>query len=116
MGVEGTWGMIWHVIGVVGEGAVLSCCCAVLCCGLALSSFGGNRGIWTLVGAQVGRVLGAVREILVVCILGGGEPRGLGDALGESGSSQCGLQYLWDASVNTPERSFKAWMVETCRC
>jgi hypothetical protein len=26
------------------------------------------------------------------------------------------LLYLWDASVNTSERSFKAWMVETCRC
>ncbi len=26
------------------------------------------------------------------------------------------LQYLWDAYVNTSERSFKAWMVETCRC
>ncbi len=65
---------------------------------------------------QVGRVPGAVGEIVVVCTLGGGEPRGLGDTLGESGSSQCGLLYLWDTSVNTPERSFMAWMVETHRC
>jgi hypothetical protein len=103
---DGTWGMIWRVIGVVGEGAVPSCCCAVLCRGLALGLFGGNRGIWTSVGARVGRVLGAVGEIVVVFTLGGGEPRWLGDTLGESGSSQCGLPYLWDASVNTPERSF----------
>ncbi len=94
IGGDGTWGMILRVIGVVGEGAVLSCCCTVLCRGLALGTFGGNRGIWTLVGAQVGRVPGAVREIVVVCTLEGGEPRELGDTLGESGSSQCGLPYL----------------------
>jgi hypothetical protein len=50
-GGYGTWGMIWRVIGVVGEGAVPSCCCAVLCHRLALGTFGSNRGIWTVVGA-----------------------------------------------------------------
>ena len=91
-GRDDTWGMIWRVIGVVGEGAVPSCCCAVLCHGLALGTFGGNRCIWTLVGAQVDRVPGAVREIVVVCTLGGGEPRGVGDTLGDSVSSQCGCE------------------------
>ncbi len=91
-GGDGTWGMIWRVIGVVGEGAVPSCCCAVLCRRLALCTFGGNRGIWTLVGAQVGRVPGAAREIVVVGTLGGGKPRGVGDTLGDSGSSQCGRE------------------------
>jgi hypothetical protein len=84
--------MIWCVIGVIGEGAVPSCCCAVLCRGLALGTFGGNRGIWTLVGVQVGKVLGAVGEIVVVCILGGGESRGVGDTLGDSMSSRCGCE------------------------
>jgi hypothetical protein len=53
----GEWymGLIWRVISVVSEGAVPSCCCAVLCHRLALGTFGGSRGIWTLVGAQVGR-------------------------------------------------------------
>jgi hypothetical protein len=89
---DGTWGMIWRVIGVVGEGAVPSCCCAVLCRGLALGMFWGNRGICTLVGARVGRVQGAVGEIVVVCTLGGGEPRGVGDTLVDSVSSQCGCE------------------------
>jgi hypothetical protein len=84
--------MIWHVISVVGEGAVPSCCCAVLCHRLALGMFGGNRGIWTLVGARVGGVPGAVGEFVVVCTLGGGEPRGVGDTLGDSVSSQCGCE------------------------
>ncbi len=84
--------MIWHVIDVVGEDAVPSCCCAVLCHGLALGTFGGNRCIWTLVGAQVDRVPGAVGEIVVVCTLGGGEPRGVGDTLGDSVRSQCGCE------------------------
>jgi hypothetical protein len=65
-------------------GAVPSCCFAVICRGLTLGMSGGNRDIWTLVGAQVGRVLGAVREIIVVCTLGGGEPRRVGDTLGDS--------------------------------
>jgi hypothetical protein len=26
------------------------------------------------------------------------------------------LLYLWAASMNTSERSFRAWIVETCRC
>jgi hypothetical protein len=80
------------VIGVVGEGAVLSCCCAVLCCRLTLGTFWGNRGIWTLMGARVGRLPGAVGEIVVVCTLGGGEPRRVGDTLGDSVSSQCGCE------------------------
>jgi hypothetical protein len=33
-------------------------------------------------------VLGDAGEIVVVCTLGGGEPRGVGDTLGESVSSQ----------------------------
>jgi hypothetical protein len=92
VGGGGTWGMIWRVIGVVGEGAVPSYCCAVLCCGLALGTFGGNRGIWTLVGAQVGRVPGVVGEIVVVCTLRGGKPREVDDTLGDSVSSRCGCK------------------------
>jgi hypothetical protein len=81
------------------------------------------------VGAHVGRVPGAVGDVVAVCTLGGGEPRGVGDTLGGSVCSQWGceggalgmwmvgsLLYLWEASVNTSERSFKAWIVETCRC
>ncbi len=45
---------------------------------------GGNRDFWILEGVQVGRVPGAVGEIVVVCTLGGGEPRGVGDTLGDS--------------------------------
>ena len=37
-----------------------------------------------LVDAQVGRVPGAVGEIIVVCTLEGGEPRGVGDTLVDS--------------------------------
>ncbi len=36
------------MIGVVDEGAVPSCCCAVLCQGLALGTIGGIRDIWTV--------------------------------------------------------------------
>ncbi len=86
-GEDGTWGMIWRVIGVIGEGAVPSYCCAVLCRGLALGTFGGNRGVWTLVGVQVGRAPGFVGEIVAVCTPGGGEPREVGDNLGDSMSS-----------------------------
>ncbi len=35
-------------------------------------------------------MLGVVGEIVVVCTLGGGEPRGVGDTLGDSVSSRCG--------------------------
>ncbi len=45
-----------------------------------------------LVDAQVGRVPGAVGEIIVVCTLEGGEPREVGDTLGDSMSSQCGSE------------------------
>jgi hypothetical protein len=69
-------------------GAVLSCCFAVICHRITLGTSGGNIDIWTLVGVWVGRVPGAVREILVVCTLGGGEPCGVGDTLGNSVSSQ----------------------------
>jgi hypothetical protein len=65
-------------------GAVPSCCFAVICRGITLDTSGGNRYFWTLVGAQVGKVPGAVREIVVVCTLGDGEPRGVGDTLGDS--------------------------------
>jgi hypothetical protein len=43
-------------------------------------------------GAQVGRVPGVVGEIVVVCTLGGGEPRGVGDTLGDSVSSRYGRE------------------------
>jgi hypothetical protein len=73
-------------------GAVPSCCFAVLCRRLTLDTSGGNRDIWTLVGARVDRVPGAVGEIVVVCTLGGGEPRGVGDTLGNSVSSRWGCK------------------------
>ncbi len=57
-------------------GAVPSCCFAMNCHGPTLGTSGGKRDFWTLVGARVGRVLGDVGEIVVVCTLGGGEPRG----------------------------------------
>ncbi len=99
---DGTWGMIWHEIGVVGVriperlmlefvgnlGAVPSCCFAMFCHGPTLDTSGGNRDSWILEGAQVGRVLGAVGEIVVVCTLDFGEPRGVGDTLGDSVGSQ----------------------------
>jgi hypothetical protein len=72
--------------------AVPSCCFAVICRGLTLGTSGGNRGIWTLVGAQVGRVPVDVGEIVVVCTLGGGEPRWVGDTLGDSVSSRWGWE------------------------
>ena len=65
-------------------GAVPSCYFAVICCGLTLDKSGGNRDIWTLVGVQVGRVPGVVRDIVVVCTLGGGVPRGVGSTLGDA--------------------------------
>jgi hypothetical protein len=70
-------------------GAVPSCCCAVFFRGPTLGTSGGNRGIWTLVGARVGRGPGAVGEIVLVCTLGGGELWGVSDTLGDSVSSQC---------------------------
>ncbi len=73
-------------------GADLSCCFAVVCRGLTLDTSGGNRDFWTLVGAQLGRVLGAGGEIIVVCTLGGGEPRRVGDTLGDSMGSQWGCK------------------------
>jgi hypothetical protein len=69
-------------------GAVPSCCFAVICRGLTLETSGGDRDFRTLVGVQVGRVSGAVREIVVVCTLGGGKPRGIGDTLGDSVGSR----------------------------
>ncbi len=42
-----------------------------------------------MVGARVGRVPGAVGEFVVVCTFGGGEPRGVGDTLGDSMSARC---------------------------
>jgi hypothetical protein len=47
----------------------------------------GNRIFLTLEGAQVGSMLGTFREIVVVCTLGGGVPRGVGSTLGDSVSS-----------------------------
>jgi hypothetical protein len=71
-------------------GAVPSCCFAMLCCSPTLGTSGGKRDFWILVGAKVGRVLGDVREIIVVCTLGGGEPKGVGDTLGDSVSFRWG--------------------------
>jgi hypothetical protein len=71
-------------------GAVPSCCFAMLCRSLTLGTSGGNRDIWTLVGARVGRVLGDVGEIAVVCTLRDSEPRGVVESLGGSTSSQWG--------------------------
>jgi hypothetical protein len=62
-------------------GAVPSYCFAMFCHKPTLDTSGGNRDFWILDGALVGRVPGAVREIVVVCILGGGEPRGVGSIL-----------------------------------
>jgi hypothetical protein len=77
------------VIGAVGDlGAVPSCCFAVICRGLTLDTSRGNRDIRTLLGAQVGMVTGAVGEVVLVCTLEGGEPRGVGNTLGGSVSSQ----------------------------
>jgi hypothetical protein len=62
----------------------------MICRGLTLGTSGGNRGIWTLVGVQVGRVSGVVGEIVVVFTLGDGEPRGVSDTLVDSVSSRWG--------------------------
>jgi hypothetical protein len=75
---------------VVNLGAAPSCCFAMLCHSSTLRTSGRNRDDWTLVGVQVGRVLGDSGEIVVVCTIGGGEPRGVGDTLGESVSSRWG--------------------------
>jgi hypothetical protein len=73
-------------------GAVPSCCFSMVCCGLTLDTSGGDRDFWILEGVQVGRFPGAVREIVVVCTLGGGEPRGVGDTLGDSVGSGWGCK------------------------
>ncbi len=65
-------------------GAVPSCYFAMFGRGPTLDTSGGNRDFWILEGAQVGRVPGAVGEIVVVCTLGGGESRGVGDTLGDA--------------------------------
>jgi hypothetical protein len=73
-------------------GVVPSCCFAVICRRLTLDTSRGNRDFWTLVGSLVGKVSGVFREIVVVCILGGGEPRGEGDTLRDSMGSQWGCE------------------------
>jgi hypothetical protein len=73
-------------------GAVPSCCFAMFCHGPTLDTSRGNRDFWMLEGVQVGRMLGAVGEIVVVCTLGGGEPRGVGDTLGDSVGYQWGCK------------------------
>ncbi len=73
-------------------GAVPNCCFAMFCCGPTLDTFGANRDFWILEGAQVGRVLGAVGEIMVMCTLEGGEPRGVGETLGDSVGSRRGCK------------------------
>ena len=65
-------------------GVVPSCCFAVICRRLTLDTSRGNRDFWILEGVRVDRVPGAVGEIMVVCTLGGGEARGVGDILGDS--------------------------------
>jgi hypothetical protein len=64
-------------------GAVPSCCLAMFCHGPTLDTSRGNRDFWILEDARLSRVPGAVREIVVVCTLGVGEPRGVGDTLGD---------------------------------
>ncbi len=49
-----------------------------------LDTSNGNRHFWTLEGAQVGIIPGTFGEIVVVCTLGGGVPRGVGNTLGDS--------------------------------
>ncbi len=71
-------------------GAVPSCCFAMFCRSPTLGMSGGKRDFCTLVGAQVGRVLGDVGVIVMVCTFGGGEARGVGDTLGDSVSSHWG--------------------------
>jgi hypothetical protein len=56
----------------------------MFCCGPPLDTSGGNRDFWILEGAGVGSVPGIFEEIIVVCTLGGGVPRGVGDTLGDS--------------------------------
>jgi hypothetical protein len=73
-------------------GAVLDCCFAMFCHGPTLDTSRGNRDFSILEVAQVGRVLGTFGEILVVCTLGGGVPRGVGDTLGDSIGSQWGCE------------------------
>jgi hypothetical protein len=73
-------------------GAVPSCCFAMFCRGPTLDTSVGNRDFCILEGAQGGRVPGAVREIVVVCTLGGGESRGVGDTLGDFEGFQWGCK------------------------
>jgi hypothetical protein len=49
-----------------------------------MDTSGGNRDFWILEGARVGRVPGTFGEIVVMCTLGGGVLRGVGDTLGDS--------------------------------
>ncbi len=70
--------------------AVPSCCLAMICCGPTLDMPGGNRDFWILEGARLGRLPNVVGEIVVVCTLGSGEPRGVGDTLGDSMGSRWG--------------------------
>jgi hypothetical protein len=56
----------------------------MLCRGPTLDTSGRNRDFWILESAQVGRVLGTFGEIVVVCTLGGGVPRGVDDTVGDS--------------------------------
>jgi hypothetical protein len=56
----------------------------MFCRGPTLETSGGNRDFWILEGTRVGSVPGTFGEIVVVCTLGGGVPRGVGDTLGDS--------------------------------
>jgi hypothetical protein len=105
-GENGTWGMIWREIGAAGVGipkclmleivgnlgSVPSYCFALFCRRPTLDTSGRNRVFWILEGERVGRVLGTIGEIVVVCTLGGGVPRGVGDTLGDSMGSRWGCE------------------------
>jgi hypothetical protein len=109
-GEDGLWCMIWNVIDatdvgiskwlkldfVENLGAVPCCCCAMFCRGPTLDTSGGKRDFWELEGAQVGRVSGTMGEIIVVCTLGGGVPRGVGTTLGDSVGSWWG----WEGGIS----------------
>jgi hypothetical protein len=56
----------------------------MFCRGPTLDTSKGNRIFWTLEGAQVGSMPGTFGEIVVVCTLGGGVPRGVGSTLEDS--------------------------------
>jgi hypothetical protein len=77
----------------VGDlGAVPSCCFAMFCCRSTLDTSRGDRDFWILEGARVGRVPGTFGEFVLLCTLGDGVPREVGDTLGDFVGSQWGCK------------------------